>query len=379
VRGPLGGLVWHHLQYVLGLAALGHDVWFLEDSDDYPGCYDPSRDVIDVDPAYGLEFTARTFERVGLSERWAYHDAHGSGWRGPASGRAPEICRTAELLLDLSAINPMRSWFEEIPCRVLIDTDPAFTQMTHLADEKARARAAKHTAFFSFGENAGRAGCFLPDDGFPWQPTRQPVALDSWPVTAGPGDGPLTTVMQWDSYEAREHEGERYGMKSESLIPYVDMPARTGRTFQLALSSPDETRVMLTEKGWSLVDARVPTLDPWAYQRFIRESRAEFSVAKHGYVVSRSGWFSERSANYLASGRPVIVQDTGFTDWLRAEAGVLPFSDPEEAAARVEELGRDYAHQCRAARAVAEEYFDAKKVLPPLIEASLHSAANRTS
>ncbi len=378
VRGPLGGLVWHHLQYLLGLRSLGHDVWFLEDSDDYPGCYDPSRDVMDADASYGLAFASRTFEKFGLEARWAYHDAHAGRWEGPASGRVGEICASADLLIDLSAVNPVRPWLLDVPCRALVDTDPVFTQIKHLNDKKARRRAEAHTAFFSFGENVGSPGCTVPDDGFPWRPTRQPVAIDAWPVTAGPEDGSLTTVMQWDSYDAREHGGRRYGMKSVSLEPYLDMPTRTGRSFELALSSPEEVRETLRGKGWSVVDAREPTIDACSYQSFIRRSRAEFSVAKHGYVASRSGWFSERSANYLASGRPVIVQDTGFSSWLDAGAGVLPFSTPDEAAARVEELDRDYEGQCRAARALAEACCDARKVLPPLIEAAMQTAAGRT-
>ena len=132
VRGPLGGLAWHHLQYVLGLAALGHDVWFLEDGDEYAGCYDPSRDMVGTDPSYGLTFTASAFERLGLADRWAYYDAHGTGWLGPAAPRIPEITGSADVLINLSGVNPIRDWAPHIPIRIFVDTDPAFTQIRHL-------------------------------------------------------------------------------------------------------------------------------------------------------------------------------------------------------------------------------------------------------
>ena len=365
VRGPLGGLAWHHLQYVLGLADLGHEVVFVEDSDDYPSCYDPSRNIVDTDPSYGLGFAARAFERVGLGPRWAYYDAHTARWLGPCADRVLQLCASADLLLNLSGVNPLRPWLLGVPARALVDTDPVFTQIRHLTDPAARAEALRHTAFCSFGAHGERGA--IPDDGLPWQPTRQPIVLRAWPVTPGPTAGCWTTVMQWDSYAAREYGGVRYGMKSASFEPYLDLPRRSGQRFELALGSPTAPRRLLRRHGWSVRNPLRPTRDPWSYQRYLQRSRAEFSVAKHGYVAARSGWFSERSAAYLASGRPVVVQDTGFEAWLRADMGVLPFSSPEEALAAIEAVERNYAAQCRAAREVAEEYFDAQRVLQALI------------
>jgi hypothetical protein len=368
VRGPLGGLAWHHLQYVMGLAALGHDVCFVEDSDDFPGCYDPEREVVDTVPTYGLAFTARVFDRVGLGGRWAYFDAHDAGWIGPAADRMSTLRGEADILLNLSGVNPVREHFEDIPTRVLVDTDPVFTQIRHLTDSGALATTRKHTHFLSFGENFGSSGCTIPDDGFPWAPTRQPVVLDAWPVTPGPPGGPLTTVMQWDSYPAREYGGRHFGMKSRSFQEFEELPGQTSACFELALGSPSAPRERLYGLGWYLRDSREPTRDPWTYQRYIRESKAEFSVAKHGYVASRSGWFSERSAAYLASGRPVIVQNTGFTDWLPpGTPGIYPFQTVDEAAECIETVDRDYARCCRAAREAAAEVFDSRKVLTDLL------------
>jgi hypothetical protein len=375
VRGPLGGMAWHHLQYVMGLARLGHDVWFVEDSGDTPACYDPATDETTRDPSAGLRFATAVFDRVGLGERWAYHDAHTGRWLGPAAGRMPAECARADLLLNVSAINPLRPWLAGVPARALIDTDPAFTQIRHLTSLEARALALGHTTFFSFGENIGRPGAAVPDDGLPWQPTRQPVVLDAWPVTPGRPRGRFTTVMHWDSYPAREYRGQEYGMKSKSFWPYSNLPLRLGPRFELAVGNPTVPAEVLRERGWRLRDSHRRTRDPWRYQRYIQCSHAEFSVAKHGYVVSRSGWFSERSAAYLASGRPVVTQETGFSQWLPAGEGVLAFNNPPEAKDAIAELESRYDFHCRRAREVAEEYFDARRVLTHLVERALRPQA----
>ncbi len=286
VRGPLGGLLWHHLQYVLGLAKLGHDVYFLEDSDDYPACYNPQDDSLGTDPSFGLDFVNRTFERFGLEDRWSYFDAHTDRWFGLSAYRVREICASTDVLLNLSAVNPLRPWFEEVPRRVFVDTDPAFTQIRHLQDPAARALAAGHTSFFSFAENIALTDCLVPDDGFPWQPTRQPIVLDAWPITPGDRKAPWTTLMQWDSYTVREHDGKRFGMKSESFKHYFDLPRRSGQLFELAVGSPSAPRDALTSQGWEVSNPLEVIRDPWDYQKFIQESKGEWTVAKHGYVVA---------------------------------------------------------------------------------------------
>ena len=367
VRGPIGGLVWHHLQYVMGLARLGHDVYFLEDSDDYPSCYDPQRQTTDQNPDYGLRFAALAFEQVGLGERWAYYDAHTTRWLGPCASRTAEICRSADLLLNLSGVNPMRPWFLQVPHRVLVDTDPVFTQVRHLTDIASRETALQHTAFFSFGENIGSDIGRIPDDQLNWLPTRQPVVLDVWPLTPGPRNGKFTTVMQWDSYQSRAYDGVEYGMKSASFQPFIELPGSTGQALELALGSDAAPRQQLLEAGWSLRNPLEVTRDPSSYQNYILQSKAEFSVAKHGYVVSRSGWFSERSTCYMASGRPVLVQETGFSEWLKSDAGVVAFSTPEEAIAGIEAINSDYEYHCQRALELVHTYFDAKDVLSTLI------------
>jgi hypothetical protein len=176
--------------------------------------------------------------------------------------------------------------------------------------------------------------------------------------------------MQWESYPAREYRGKRYGLKAASFEPYVALPRSTGPLLELALGTPSAPRDLLRTNGWSLRDPLDVTRDPWTYQRYIQRSKGEFSVAKHGYVTARSGWFSERSAAYLASGRPVLAQETGFSDWMETSSGVAAFETPEQAVAGLHEVSRRYEFHCNAAREVAQEYFDSGKVLSRLIELS---------
>jgi hypothetical protein len=370
VRGPMGGMAWHHLHYALGLARLGHDVWFLEDSDDYESCYDPRTHLMGTDPAFGLRFAEAALGLLGLQDRLAYWDAHTRRWLGPAAARAPELCASADLLVNVSGVNPLRPWLLAVPHRLLLDTDPAFTQIRHLERPADLAAARMHTAFASFAERIGEPDCAVPDDGLEWAPTRQPVVLDAWPWTPPRAGADLTTVMQWESYDDRMHDGVRYGMKGTSFEPYLDLPRRAGPVFTLA-SGRGTPAPLLRERGWKLVDPGAVAGDPSAYRRFIAGSAGEFGVAKHGYVVSRSGWFSERSACYLASGRAVIAQDTGWSAGLPSGDGLLAFADVQGALGVVEAVLADPVRHGRAARELAAEHFGHRRVLEPLIEHAL--------
>ncbi|MDQ3749280.1 MAG: hypothetical protein M3367_09770, partial [Acidobacteriota bacterium] len=250
VRGPLGGLAWHHLQYVLGLSKLGHDVIFLEDSHDYAACYNPLTGEMNTDPSYGLRFIDKAFKKLNLNDLWAYYDAHTNQWFGKTKAEMFDFFASTDVLLNISGVNPLRDWLLPIPKRVFVDTDPTFTQIRHLTDKNARGLAAKHNYFFSFGENFGRAGCSIPKDGFEWKPTRQPLVLDCWKISKGVQNSSWTTVMQWDSYRTLEYDGQIFGMKSASFDEYVDLPEITGEKFELAIGSANAPRDFLQNKGW---------------------------------------------------------------------------------------------------------------------------------
>jgi len=372
VRGPTGGCAWQNFHFMEGLLRLGHDVLFLEDSDDYPSCYDPSRHVVDEDPTFGLEWGAKAFESLGMSDRWAYFDAHTNRWFGRRDAR--EFCRESDLVIDMGGVNPLREWVAGVPLRPLVDLDPVFTQVRHLKNPAARERAAEHTHFFTLAENIGSPLCTVPDDGFPWKRVRQPIVLDKWDIAPPIANAPYTTVMQWTSYPDVEWNGITYGTKSKSFPEYMDVPSRTRVPLELAIGSDSAPRKQLAEAGWRVVNPLVVAETIWDYHNYIRSSRGEVTVAKHGYVTTWSGWFSERSAAYLASGRPVVTQETGFSEWIDADAGLFGFKSPDELVESLERIESDYDHHSRAARAIAEEYFEAEAVVTDFLDNVMMSA-----
>jgi hypothetical protein len=364
-------MAWHSVQYVLGLHALGHDVFFVEASgtDDW-SCYDPERDAMGRDATTGLRWAADAFRQLGLDDRWAYRDDHTGTWHGPAGHRMPEISDSADVVINVAG-DPLPTWLECVPTRVFIDGDPLFQQVRGLTEPEWARTIRDHTAHFTYGENVGQPGCSIPDDGIGWLPTRQPVVLSWWPYTAlGDARAPFTTVLQWDSYSVRTYNGIEYGMKSKAFedLDLWSLPERGSFSLELAAGSPSVPRNELETHGWRLRDPREVTRTLWTYRRYIQDSQGEIGLTKHGYVAAQTGWFSERSAAYLATGRPVVAQDTGFGSWMETGMGVLPFSSLDEAVVALEDAAAHFARHSDAARALAEEYFEASKVLTSLLE-----------
>ena len=280
------------------------------------------------------------------------------------------ICRRADVVISLNYINPLRPWTCGIPKRVLIDGDPVFSQIRNLTKPKDYEYSNGHNHFFTFAENYGKKEVTVPKDGFPWRPTRQPICLSAWPATPGREDAKFTSIMNWDSFPQYEYNGVTYGMKSHSFQEYIELPKSTGSLFELALGGANAPRDLLREKGWfilspdKLLDV---TRDPWTYQTYIQQSKGEFCINKQAFVVTQSGWFSEKSAAYLASGRPVLSLDTGYPSVLPTGAGLFAFSSVNDVQAGLAAINADYKYHCRKAREIAEEYFDAKKVLSKLL------------
>lgn len=372
VRGPLGGMAWSDLQYLASLRALGHDVAYVEDSDDYPSCYDPRSDEMTVDPTYGLTFARDALDSVGLGDRWSYFDAHSQTWHGPLAPAESSVFSEADVLLNLAGVNPLREWALQVPVRILVDQDPAFTQIKNLTDPVRAAFTRDHTSFATFAVNIAEPDCSIPDDGIPWRPTRQPVLVERFSVTETPAEGAFTSVMQWESYPALEFEGHRYGMKSDSFEEYLMLPEMTTSRLELAIGAPSPVRARLEAAGWKTFDPRGVTRSTATYETFIRASKGEIGLAKHGYATT--GWFSERSLAYMCNSRPVVLQDTGFTRWLPVTEGVLAFDSPAEAAEQLAAAERDHRHHGRAAREAAIEHFDGRAVIRDLLQEAIEAA-----
>jgi hypothetical protein len=350
-----GGASWAVLQYVLGLERLGHEVAFVEPI--------PASRVAVVEPYFRLVVAESGISRAALLV---------SEERQMVGQRYEDVrafATHADLLLNLAGLLTEESFFDSIPVRVYLDLDPAFTQLWHTSG--VQMRFAGHTHFATVGQAIGQEGCAIPSGGIDWIPTLPPVVLDRWPVADTFKQGALTTVGNWRSYGSIEHGGLFYGQKAHSLRNLIELPVRTEERLVLALAIDPAEKADLAKLArykWELVDPARVAGTPAAYAAFIRASKAEFGLAKSGYVVSRSGWFSDRSACYLASGRPVVAQDTGFATFIDAGEGFLPFATVEDAVVALEDLGRNYRRHACAARALAEEYFDSDRVLESLLE-----------
>jgi hypothetical protein len=359
-RHPFGGVAWCSLMYLLGLRALGHDVFYVEDTGEC--VYDLDRNTISTDPAYGLRHIQGALAPYGLGERWSFVNYDGT-WHGAPRERVRAFCADADLFLNLSG----GSWFwrdeyAAIPRKAFIDSDPAFTQLA-LAGEVPWYRAffERFDSLFTFGANVGTPRSALPTSGFTWHHTWQPVVLAEWDTTAPPRDNRFTTVMTWQMQSFADVGGN----KDQQFLRVLDLPRRAGDRFHLAVNGPHE---LLQAHGWRTVPAMEVSRGLLDYRRFIQQSYAEISVAKHTYVQSRSGWFSDRTECYLAAGRPAVVQDTGWTAHLPDGQGLLSFNSIEEAEDAMHRVDADYDGHCRAAREVAREHFDAARVLPRLLE-----------
>jgi hypothetical protein len=351
-----GGASWAVLQYVLGLRRLGHEVLLVE----------PVA-AGELQGSASAAYLAAVADRFGL-EHATLVDPEGES--APVSrDRLREWMGGADLLLNVSGMLAAPELLEPVPVRAYLDLDPFFNQHWHL--QGADMRFAAHTHFVTVAAGLDEPENEVPTLGLDWIETVPPVVLEEWSLATEPPSLPLTTIGHWRSYGPIEHEGERYGLRAHSLRELIELPRRTQAEFLLALGIHEDERddlEALAANGWRLADPTEVAGTPDRYRDFVRASQAEIGIAKEGYVRSRSGWFSDRSACYLACGRPVVAQDTGFGRTLGVGEGLLAFGTVEEAAAAVEDvLARPHEH-ARAARAIAEDLLDSDRVLGRLLE-----------
>ncbi|TMA54040.1 MAG: hypothetical protein E6J76_02835 [Deltaproteobacteria bacterium] len=371
VRNPIGGYAWQAAHYLLGLRALGHDVWFYEHTAHYAPAYNPTTGEFGEAYDYGLRSAGGFLTSLGLGDHWVFVDTVHGTEHGPGAGRAVALVREADLLVNLGGVN--RIPLEERAGRpaIYIDIDPAYTQIRAAeGDEVLRAVLDEHAHHFTFGENIGTARSPLPTGGYAWHPTRQPICLELWDATGMAGSA-YTTVGTWDA-RGRDlsFRGEVFHWRKRTeWLRCLDLPARAGAAFEVAMDVgrvPGDPEV-LHAHGWRIVDPLTVSTDPWRYRDYLRGSRGEFTVAKDVNIRLRSGRFSDRAACYLAAGRPAVEQDTGFGDVLPLGPGLRAFRGVGEAAAAIQEIEADYARASAHATEVAREHFAADRVLRALL------------
>jgi hypothetical protein len=365
-----GGVAWDYLQYVEGFRLLGHEVLYLEDTEMWP--YDPINDTVSADCTYNVTYLRAVMDKLGLGGRWAYRNAPDGSYHGLSESETKLWCAGADVFLNVSGCSWLRPEYARVPKKLFLDSDPLFTQVALASDKPGVVeRVNAHNFHFTFGENIGQKGCRVPVAGLHWLPTRQPIVLDWWPAPKQPPRDVFTTVMNWVSYKDCEFDGETWGQKDVEFLKFIELPQHTPQPFEIAMGmGPGMKRPteLLRQKGWRIIEPAEHLPDPWTYREYLGGSRGEWSVAKEGYVKSRSGWFSCRSACYLALGRPCVLQDTGWSDAIPTGRGLCAFQTMDEAVAGIARINADYAAASAAARKLAEDLFDARRVLAAMLE-----------
>ena len=368
-RSGRGGHAWVFLQYLLGFRRLGFDVLFL-DRLEREMCVGDRGNGAAVGMSADVAYLADVMRRFDLGDSWhLFHDGGHSVVNGTREG-AMRALRDADLFLNVMGYIDEPALLEAARRPVFLDIDPGFAQ--HWQSLGQATSISGHRAYVTVGSNVGDPTCTVPTCGVEWLVTRPPVVLEAWPV-AEDGNRTFTSVVSWRGpFDPIETDGRRLGLRAHSFRPLVRLPTITGLPFELALDIDEADaaeRLRLEDNGWRLVDPRVVAADPRSYEKYVRGSAAEIGVAKELYVITSSGWFSDRSACFLASGKPVLVQDTGFAKRLPTGRGVVSYTTLEEAAAGALSIWEDYRGHATAARELAEEFFDSDRVLTELIDA----------
>jgi hypothetical protein len=365
-RPSAGGHTWVFLQYLLGFRDLGWSV-LLVDRLEPDMCFDAGGERCRLEESVNFKYFQEVVSRFGLDESYALLFDGGATCIGMTRERLRQVASQSALLLNVNGFIDDEDVLGCAPVTAFLDIDPGFGQMWRelgLYDPFTG-----HDRYVTIGENIGRPDCEIPTGGIDWVTTPQPVVLDQWPYQE-PDGGAFTSVVSWRGPAAPVvYRDKTYGLRVHEFRKFASLPSLASAPFEVALDIHPADQAdadLLRSNGWSLVDPLSVAADPWTYRSYVQQSRAEVMIAKNMYVESRSGWFSDRSICYLASGKPVLAQDTGFSDRYATGEGVVAFSDLDGAAAGAELISGDHARHSRAAREIAEEHFDSKKVLSRL-------------
>ena len=371
---PIAGVIWQHIHYIVGLQRLGHEVFFIEDSARLP--YNPETFEVTDEFDYAAKVLACLARDFDFKNRWAYCARYLPG--NPTAGlplkKIRQLYREADAILNICGTQEFNNDLLDSDRIVYVESDPGVEQIKIDKGVKSTMEYLRgHRALFTFGENVGTKSFPVPTHGFKWLATRQPVVTGLWKTKRSPASAPVfTSVANWSTSGLKDisWRGERYlWSKSREFLRFVSAPAKAGETFELATNIKDsKTRTKFQRNGWRLRCPLQMSVDYWLYRDYIQRSKGEFTVAKDQYVRLNTGWFSDRSACYLAAGRPVITQETGFTKNYGGKAGLLSFRSVGEIVDAVEEINRDYANHSRAAYDIAREFFEAEKVVKSILD-----------
>src|SRR5436190_20432609 len=371
---PIAGVIWQHVHYVVGLQRLGHDVYYIEDSARLP--YNPETFEVTNEFDYAARLLRRVAREFGFKNRWAFCARYLK--KNPTAGlplqKIRQLYREADAILNICGTQEFNDDLLKSDRIIYVESDPGVEQIK--IDKGVRSTIdylSRHHALFTFGENVGTKSFPVPKNGFKWHATRQPIVIDLWKTDRGPKRAAVfTSIANWSTSGLKDITWRRrkyLWSKSREFLRFVAAPQKAGETFELATNIHDrKTREKFERNGWRFTSPVQMSVDYWLYRDYIQQSKGEFTVAKDQYVRRNTGWFSDRSACYLAAGCPVITQETGFTNNYGGGAGLLAFRSLGEIAEAVKMINRDYAKHTVAARQIAQEMIEAEKVLKTLLD-----------
>ena len=367
---PLAGVTFQFLHFLLGLRRLGYDPYYIEDSGRW--IYDPRLNDLSPDASGNIAAVLPMLQAHGLGDRWAFRGYYPGGkCYGLTEQQILQLYRDAEGFLNVTGAQELREEHLSCPRRIYVETDPVAAQIkVAQGDEATIAALSAHHAHFSYGENFGSPDCKVPLERFQWIRTRQPVIMDFWDNPFPANGRPYTTIATWEN-KGKDvvYNGETYyWSKDREFLKIIDLPRQRSVPFELAVGKEEKVQRILQDNGWGWTDCIEVSGDPQRYREYIQKSRGEFTVAKDQNVRLRSGWFSDRSACYLAAGRPVITQETGFSNCLPTGRGLFAFETMEDILAAVDRIESDFENQSAGAREIAAEFFAAEKVLGQLMQ-----------
>lgn len=368
---PLAGVTYQFLHYLMGLRRLGYDPYYVEDSGRW--IYDPLSFEFSPDASGNIAAVAPILETHGFANRWAFRGNYPGGrCYGMTEEQLLQLYRQADAFLNVTASQELREEHMACPRRIYVESDPFAVQIKVAQGDEPTIKALEaHDTLFTFGENLGAPDCDIPVERFRWLPTRQPVAMELWENPFPPARGTaFSTITTWHNKgKDLEWRGETwYWTKDREFKKFLDLPRRRDVKFELAVEVDEDVHRLLTANGWNIVHSLPISRDINQYRRYIQNSRGEFTVAKDQVVRPLTGWFSDRSCSYLAAGRPVITQETGFSKYLPTGKGLFGFRTMEDILTAIDIIESDYEGSCTAAREIASEYFAAEKVLGSLME-----------
>jgi hypothetical protein len=367
---PLAGVTYQFLHFLIGLRRLGYDPYYIEDSGRW--IYDPTLNDLSPDAKGNLSAVVPILEAHGFKDRWAFRGNYPGGCcYGMTEKNILRLYREANAFLNVTGAQELREEHMACPRRIYVETDPVATQIKVVrGDQETIAALKAHDTHFSYGGNFGKPDCRVPLEIFKWLPTVQPIVLDLWENNSYEANGSaFNTIATWaNKGKDIVHRGETYyWSKDREFKKIIDLPKRRPVPFELAVSVDEKTKRLLEGNHWRVTDPITLSSELTSYRDYILKSRGEFTVAKDQNIRLRSGWFSDRSACYLAASRPVINQDTAFGSYLPTGKGLFSFQCIDDILVAIDEIESDYEGNCRAAREIASEYFSAEKVLESLM------------